>query len=129
MIKSRYDFYYDLSQSPNRIVVASHTFVFPSVKRLSMFQNKYDLHRERLERTLSNTFHVDVDCGLLAALSLYEVIQPSPGAQFIITPDGEVITCLKDQKLDGLRLSCANSEGTSEPTTPPGPELSKETPA
>lgn len=119
MVKSRYNFYYDLSQSPNKAVVGGFTFVFPSVKRLSMFQNKYPAQQDRLKRCLSNTYHIQVDCILLAAFSLYEAIQPSPGAQMIIKPNGEVITCLKDQKFDGLLPSSANSTEMSEPTTPP----------
>lgn len=122
MIKSRYNFYYDLSQSPNKAVVGGFTFVFPSVKRLSMFQNKYHSQRERLERCLSNIYHVKVDCLLLAAFSLYENIQPSPGAQRIIKPNGEVITCLKDQKFAGLHPSFDSCAETSEPIMLPVPE-------
>lgn len=101
---------YDLQVSPHRVEVEYNedskiVFVFSSEFYATNFKDRMNEHREKINKSLTNRFNINIENNILADIKLYDLIEKRG---FLIIHNEEVITCLRFITLDGTSLIVRN---------------------
>lgn len=101
---------YDFDTSPYKLKVEYNNgcelvYTFSGDYNLNSFKNKLEENREKINKSLSNRFKLDVECNMLCDIKLYTLIEKRG---FLIEDKEERYECLNIIKLDGLMLTIKN---------------------
>lgn len=86
---SRYGVYYDLGETPYLYELEGYTFAFSSRQHRDSFHRKLHDAITSTERSLHGRFHVDIECGFLAALQLYRRVETR--GFLVVNPSGQAL--------------------------------------
>lgn len=78
MNKSRRGYYYNLNESPYRVVIQDKIFVFSSPYRMDVFIREVNREKEKLQKHLEKLDYVSViNVGILVYQKAYDKAQPT----------------------------------------------------
>ena len=80
---------YDFNISPFKYRVEDLTYVFSSMSHLEKFKKRLKENRDKINKSLSNRFNINVNIGHLPDIALYKKIETR--GFLIITADGAKI--------------------------------------
>ena len=87
-VQSAKHIYHCLDISPFETCVGEWTFKFSTERHLDKFKDELEKHTLWLNDSIGRRFHVIFDCGILAAISLYQRIE-GRGFYMVNTVTGE----------------------------------------
>lgn len=96
---------YDLPKSPYHITFDDVTYYFSSKNHLEKFTEKIYQLRDELAYSLNARFSMKINAPIISDICLYKNVETRG---FHIECKGEIYSCKKDIKLDGLVMTAKN---------------------